>query len=203
MTSPTSVSRNERRLNVCLSYALARQRSQREARSEEAQCVDRQSCRRSVSPLPLPISGVSEVVDAFGGGDLVDCDADSVPQGVDGSPRHFAQCVFDLGEDLFDGVHVGAVGRQELLFRRGGLDGWADAGDLVRGEIVHDDEVARLERRDEDLFDIGAKFSPLIGPSNTQGAVTPSWRKAAMSVVVFQWPNGTYAMRRLPFSQRP
>jgi hypothetical protein len=76
----------------------------------------------------------------------------------------------------------------------------ANAGDLVRVEIVHEDEVARFERRDEDLFDIGAK---LIGPSKTKGAVRPSWRKAAMSVVVFQWPNGTCAMRRLPFSQRP
>ena len=99
-----------------------------------------------------------EVVEAFGGGDLVDCDADGVPEGVDGSARHFAQRVFDLGEHLFDGVHIRTIGGQKPSFSAGGFDGFSDAGDLVRVEIVHDDEVARLERRDEDLFDIGAKF---------------------------------------------
>ena len=67
--------------------------------------------RDSVPPLPLPIAGVLEVVDAFGGGDLVDCDADGVPECVDGPARHFAQRVLGLGEHLFDGVHIGAVGR--------------------------------------------------------------------------------------------
>ena len=34
---------------------------------------------RAYPPLALPVASVSQVVDAFGGGDLVDCDADDVP----------------------------------------------------------------------------------------------------------------------------
>ena len=64
-----------------------------------------------VPPLPLRISGVSEVVEAFARGDVVDCD-------VDGSAGHFAQRIFDLGEHLFDGVHIGAVEGAETVFRR-------------------------------------------------------------------------------------
>jgi hypothetical protein len=50
--------------------------------------------------------------------------------------------VFDLGEHLFDGVHIGAQGA-EIVFGAGGADGLQDAGDLVRVEIVQDDEVSR------------------------------------------------------------
>ena len=46
-------------------------------------------------------------------------------------------------------------------------------------------------------------FSPLIGPSNAQGATRPSCRSAPMKVVVFQWPHGTGATRRSPRGHRP
>ena len=55
------------------------------------------------------------------------------------------------------------------------------------------------------VYDISARAVYLPDGSRLEAhsGVRPSWRKAAMSVVVFQWPNGTCAMRRLPFSQRP
>jgi hypothetical protein len=43
----------------------------------------------------------------------------------------------------------------------------------------------------------------LIGPSNSQGAVIRSHRRAATNVSVFQWPYGTLSTRRSPTPQRP
>jgi hypothetical protein len=50
----------------------------------------------------------------------------------------------------------------------------------VAAEIVHDDHVAGLERRHEELRDIGFEAFAVIGPSRTQGAsirVVPQGRK--------------------------
>ena len=43
----------------------------------------------------------------------------------------------------------------------GGFDGFADAGDLVAGEIVHHDDIALAQDRDHELLDIGAKGRPI------------------------------------------
>ena len=53
------------------------------------------------------ISGILEVVEAFVWREVVEGDPDRVPKGVDGSARHFAQGVFEFGEDLFDWIEVG------------------------------------------------------------------------------------------------
>ena len=60
-----------------------------------------------------------------------------------------------MGEDLFDGVQIWTVGRQEDQLCAGGADCASDGLVLVRPKIVHDDDIAGLECRDEDLFDIG------------------------------------------------
>src|ERR1700682_5950542 len=44
---------------------------------------------------------------------------------------HFAQCVFELGEDLLDGIEVRAVGWQEAHGHTRGLDGFPNAGAFV------------------------------------------------------------------------
>ena len=44
---------------------------------------------------------------------------------------------------------------------------------------------------------------PLIGPSSTSGATTPSWRSPATKVVVFQWPCGTALTSRSPRGRPP
>src|SRR5215204_7414173 len=75
------------------------------------------------------------------------------------SPRRFwgsalrMRCL-RLGEELLDGVEVGAVGRQEEEVGAGGPDGAACGLSLVAAEIVEDDEVALGEGRDENLLDI-------------------------------------------------
>ena len=46
--------------------------------------------------------------------------------------------------------------------------------DLMSGQIVHDDDVAWPQLRNERLFDIGEKGLAFIGPSRTMGAEMPS-----------------------------
>src|SRR5579864_17707 len=46
-------------------------------------------------------------------------------------------------------------------------------------------------------------MSPLIAPSTTSGALSPSTRRPARKVVVFQWPCGTKSTRRSPRGARP
>ncbi len=59
-----------------------------------------------------------------------------------GSLGGFAEQVLELGEDLFDGVEVGTVWREEEEARASGPDGVSDCGLFVAGEVVHDDDVA-------------------------------------------------------------
>ena len=72
------------------------------------------------------VSGVREVVGAFGGGEVVEEGADASPGGFDGALGGLAQKSLQLGEDLLDGVQVWAVGRQEDEVRPGAPDGLAD-----------------------------------------------------------------------------
>jgi hypothetical protein len=48
-----------------------------------------------------------------------------------------------------------------------------------------------------------AKWGPSIGPSSTNGAVTPSYCSPHMKVAVFQWPCGTLSTSRLPCGALP
>jgi hypothetical protein len=70
-------------------------------------------------------------------------------------------------------------------------------------EIVEDHDVAWLQRRYEELFDIGMEALPLMGPSNRQGASMRSLRKAARKVAVFHLPCGTLSTRRSPLGAQP
>ena len=63
----------------------------------------------------------------------------------------------ELREAELDGIEVRAVGWQVPEGGPGGLDGALDAGDLVGPEIVGNDDVAGLQGRHQDLFDVGAE----------------------------------------------
>jgi hypothetical protein len=52
----------------------------------------------------------------------------------------------ELCEDLFDGVEVGGIGRQEQKPGSASPDGAAHRLALVATEIIEDDDVARLQR---------------------------------------------------------
>ena len=79
-----------------------------------------------------------------------------------------------LIEDRFDGIQIGAIGRQEAPLSAGAFNGLADAGDLVGGQIVHHDEVSGGQRRDQDLLDIGTKLLAV------DRAIEHAWRSEAV-----------------------
>ena len=61
--------------------------------------------------------------------------------------------MFELGKDLFDRIEIGTVGREEQQARTSGPDCRPNGRSLVAREIVHDDDVARPQRRAELLLD--------------------------------------------------
>jgi len=69
--------------------------------------------------------------------------------------------VFELGKDLLDGIEIGTVGRQEEELGTGPADGLSNRLALVGAEVVHDDDVTRLQRGNENLLDIGCEASPV------------------------------------------
>jgi hypothetical protein len=81
--------------------------------------------------------------------------ADALPGCFDSSLGGFSEQRFQLGEHLLDGIEIGTIGRQEEKVRAGRTDGPAHGVALVAAEIVHDDDVAGLERGHQELLDIG------------------------------------------------
>ena len=65
--------------------------------------------------------------------------------------------MFELGEDLLDGVQVWAIGRQEQKPGTFGANGGSDRGFLVAGKIVQHHNISLLERRAKLLFDPGGE----------------------------------------------
>src|SRR5580700_6616091 len=65
--------------------------------------------------------------------------------------------VFHLGEGLLDWVEVWRVGGQEEELGFGRADGGANGAALMATEVVHDDNIAGREDRDENLLDISAE----------------------------------------------
>lgn len=90
-------------------------------------------------------------------------------EGVKCSGGSLAKGCFELGEGLFDGIEVGAVGWQVAKRRAGPLDRFFDASDFVTGEIVHDDDIAPAQGRSEKVFDIGQETRSVHRPIEHAG----------------------------------
>ena len=96
-----------------------------------------------------------DVVGAFLRCEAIEQGADALPGCFDSSLRSFSEQRFQLGEHLLDGIEIGTVRRQEEKVRADSTDGSAHGVALVATEIVHDYDVAGLQRRYEELLDIG------------------------------------------------
>jgi hypothetical protein len=101
---------------------------------------------------------------------VIESNSDAIPQSIDGSAGHFAQCVFELGKDLFDGIEVRTVGWQKALRRPGGLDGFSNAGAFVGTEVVHHHDFAWRQSRHEHLLDIGEELRAVDGTVEDTGS---------------------------------
>ena len=101
------------------------------------------------------VSSGGEEVCAFIWGEVLKQGADPVPEGVDGSLGGLSQQRFEFRERHLDWIEVRTVGRQIKQRRACRLDRLAHVRALVAAEIVHDDDVALAQGRNEDLIDIG------------------------------------------------
>ena len=81
--------------------------------------------------------------------------------------------MLELGEDLFDRVQVGAVGRQEQQVGAGLPDGPSDGRVFVAAEISRHHDIAWRQCRDEELFDIGAESVAIDRAIEDAGRVDP------------------------------
>lgn len=79
------------------------------------------------------------------------------PGVLDAAFLSLAHPVLDLGKGLLDRIEVWRVGWQIPEPGTGSLDHLPDSRRLMTSEIIHDDDIAGLQHRDELLLDIGAE----------------------------------------------
>ena len=77
----------------------------------------------------------------------------------------------ELGEDLLDRIEVRGVFGQKHEARPDVSDRSSYGLCLVGAEVVEDDDVARLEGRNEELFNIGAEALAVDGPVEQAGRI--------------------------------
>jgi hypothetical protein len=99
--------------------------------------------------------------------------SNAMPHTVDGAFFRLAEQDFELCEDLLDRVEVGAIGWQEDEPGARGTDGPPDSLALVGAEIVHDDNVAGLQRWHQQLLDIGSEALTVDRPVDDAGRRDP------------------------------
>ena len=90
---------------------------------------------------------MGEVVAAFLRFEGVEQRPDPPPGRLNGAFGRVAEQGFEFGEDLFNRVEVGGVRRQEAQRGPHPLDGRPHGGTLMAAQIVHNDDIARGERR--------------------------------------------------------
>lgn len=77
-------------------------------------------------------------------------------------PAHgLSHGMLDLGEELFDWIEIGAVGRQEEQSGSGLADDASNVPAFVAAKIVEHDDVAGLECLDELGLDVGLEGLPV------------------------------------------
>src|SRR3984957_15812648 len=153
--------------------------------------ADREAERlESAICLGRSISCVGEVICAFYRGEAVEQRADGSPGLVDGSGVGLAQQGLHFCEDLFNRIEVWRVGGQEQEFGFGRADGGANGAALMTSEVVHDDNVAWREDREENLLDISAEACTIDRSVDDAGRGEPVA------------PQRRQESERLPFAER-
>ena len=106
--------------------------------------------------------GGEEVLD-FLRGDEIDELADGAPEAFDGPLGGLSQKRLEFGEGIFDGIEIGTVGREVEKACAHGFDQLTHFRPFVAGQIVHDDDVALAQFRDEDLVDVSLESETVDG----------------------------------------
>ena len=95
--------------------------------------------------------------------------ADGVPEFVDGAGGAALEVDLELGEGHLDRVEIGAVGRQEAQLGPDPVNGLADGGTAMGGEVVHHHDVAGLKRGHQHLVYVGQEGGAVHGAVEHHG----------------------------------
>ena len=121
--------------------------------------------------MDLRIACVPDVWGAFFWSVLSEDLSAGLGYGFVASRSRLSQQGFELGEDLLDRIEIGRVLRQKDEARPDVADRTSHRLSLVGAQIVEDHDVARLQRRHEELFDIGVEALAVDGPVEQAGRV--------------------------------
>ena len=80
---------------------------------------------------------------------------------------------FSLANASFDRIEVRTIGWEESHKRTHLLDRGPHLRLLVDREVVEDDDIARAQRRHQDLFDVGEERRTINGPIEHRGGAQP------------------------------
>lgn len=83
---------------------------------------------------------------------------------VDDSHGSTSKQGLEFGEGQFDGIEVGAVGRQIDELRPDRFDGFSYAGHFVGRQVIHNHRVSGAKRSHELLLDVGAEDGSVDRP---------------------------------------
>lgn len=112
---------------------------------------------------------MTKVIAALGWGEARDTRTEQRPERLDLPTAGGADEGFELREAQFDRIEIRAVRREVSQRRAGGGDQPLDALDVMRGEVVSDDDVACREGRDQELLDVGEKRVAVHGAIDDAG----------------------------------
>ena len=104
---------------------------------------------------------MGEVVAAFLRAEAVEQGAEPPPGRRHGPFGRVTEQSFELSEDLLNRVEIGGVRGQEAEGGPHPCKGRPHGGTLVATQVVHNDDIARGECRQQTLFDIGQEARPV------------------------------------------
>ena len=114
------------------------------------------------------ISSCFEVVGTLGWREGSEQNGDFLPERLDGAMGSLSKQRLELGEELFNGIEIGGVRRQITQAGTDGCNGGLDPGDLVTGQVIGHDDVARAEGGTKAFFDIGQEGFAVHGTVEQQ-----------------------------------
>src|SRR4051812_8351113 len=124
------------------------------------------------------VSAVSEVVLALLGRELVEMPTDGLPESLLGAGGGLSEQLFQLCEELLDGVQVRRVGWQIQQARARCLDRFLHAFHFVDRKIVHQNRLPRLEFRRQHLLDVNPERVTVHGTIDYERCDDPTGREA-------------------------
>ncbi len=105
-----------------------------------------------------------DIVHAFLWRELLNNFGDGLPEFISCTRGRLSEQGLEFGEGQLDGIEVRGIGRQIEQEGVGALDRLTDAIDLVAREIVHDDDIARLESGGKNLLGVGLEGGAVHRP---------------------------------------